>query len=140
MRKTKIKYWVCVALSFLFSAVPPVVAIFQKFPMWEKTVSPAYTVGVGAVIAVIVLLICFRKTIIPVVRDKLGIKSIPPVFIWIAGLVAVIFFEKIHTFMTDIKVVIFAGMIGSAIAWGFSFAAAYFDNKVKAEEKLNGND
>lgn len=138
MKRTKVKYWICVVLSFLFSAIPPVVAVAQKFPIWEKTVSPAYTVGVGLVMAAIVLLICFRKTIIPVVRDKLGIKSIPPVFIWVAGLALAVFFEKINTFMTDVKVVIFAGMIGSAIGWAFSFASAYYDKKVKEEVTDNG--
>jgi hypothetical protein len=139
MKHPKIKYCICVVLSFLCSAVPPAVAVFQKFPMWEKTVSPAYTIGVGAVLAAIVLLICFRKTIIPVVKEKLGIKSVPPVVIWVVGLVAVVIFEKINTFMTDIKVVIFAGLIGSAVGWCFSLASAYFDKKVK-EGQMNGND
>ena len=139
MKKLKVKYWICVVLSFLFSAIPPIVAVAQKFPIWEKTVSPACTIGVGLLMIPIVFLICFRKTIVPVVMDKLGIKSIPPFFIWAAGLAIAVFFEKINTFMTDVKVVLFAGLIGSAIGWAFSFASAYYDKKIK-EVRNNGGD
>lgn len=140
MKKLKVKYWIFTILSFVLSAVPPVVAVLQKFPIWAEKINPTYTIGIGAVLAVIVILICFRKTLIPVIKEKIGIKSIPPVFIWVAGLATVIVFEKINTFMTDIKVVVFAGLVGSALGWICSFVSSFYDKKIKEVSGKNGSD
>ena len=139
MKSPKVKYWICVVLSFLFSAVPPVVAIAQKFPFWAMEVHPAYTAGASVIVAVIVVLVCFRKTLIPVIMDKLGIKSIPPVFVWALVLGAAIGLEKMIAIIPDIKIVAFAGLIGSAIGWAFSFASSYYDKKCKEAVTNGGN-
>ena len=133
MRRPTLNYWICTVLSFAFSAGLPVVAIGQKFPIWNQTVSPAYTIGVGGVLTIIVCLVVFRKTLVPALMAKLGITSIPPVVIWVSALIVAEIVAKINTFMTDIKAVIFAGLAGAAFGWAFSLAAAYFNKKSKEQ-------
>ena len=136
--KTRTKYWLCIFFSFAFSAGVPIVAIVKKFPLWKQAASPALTVGAGGILAIIVLAICFRKTLLPTIKKKLGITSTPSVFLWLFGLMAVEFLSRINTFMVDIKGVIIAGIFGSAVGWAFSLMSVRYDNKLQAE-KIESN-
>lgn len=140
MKSAKSKYWLSIILSFLFSAGIPVVAIVKKFPLWKQTVSPAYTIGVGGVLVVIVLLLCLRKTVLPTIMAKLGITSTPSVVFWVGGWIVVEVVAKINTFMTDIKGIVLAGLFGSAVGWVFSLLASHYDKKSESEVKTNGED
>ena len=129
MTSPKFKYWLCIVAAFLCSTVPPVTVILQKFPVWAGDIPPANTVGAGVVFALATFVICFRKTIIPTVMDKLGIKAIPPVIVWVVVLAVAACLEKITTIITDFKVVAFAGLVGSVFGWLFTFLSAYYDKK-----------
>lgn len=133
------KYWVCIVLSFFCSATPPVVQIAKKFPIWTELVSPAYTVSASAVVAILVALVCLRKTLVPAIIDKLGIKSIPPVVAPALVLVAALWLEKLTAIIPDIKAVALAWLFGSAIGWAFSLLSSYYDKQVQKEVKTNGN-
>lgn len=132
--KTSLKYWTCILLSFGFAAGIPLVAVFKKFPLWREVASPALTIGAGGVIAIIVVALCFGKILFPAIKKKLGITSTPAVFFWLFGLIAVEILSRINTFMTDIKGVILAGLVGSAIGWVFSLASVHYDRKMEAEK------
>lgn len=133
------KYWVCIVLSFLCSAIPPVVQIAKKFPIWTEKVSPAYTVSTGAVVALLVAIVCLRKTLVPAIIDKLGIKSAPPIVAPAVGLVAALWLEKMAAIIPDIKVVTLAWLFGSALGWAFSGLSSYYDKQAQSEENNNGN-
>ena len=139
MMRPRLKYWTCIVLSFLFSAVPPVVQIAKKFPMWSQLVPPAYTISTSAVVAILVVLVCFRKTLVPTIMDKLGIKSLPPVVAPAVVLGVALWLEKMAAIIPDIKVVAFAWLAGSAAGWFFSLASVYYDKKANDEVKTNGN-
>ena len=139
MKRTKVKYWLCVVLSFLFSAIPPVVQIIKKYPLWTEQVPPAYTVIAGAIVAIVVVLVCFRKTLVPTIIDKLDIKSIPPVVAPALVLVAALLLEKLTAIIPDIKAVALAWLFGSAIGWAFSLLSSYYDKQAQKEVKTNGN-
>lgn len=139
MMSPRIKYWICIALSFLCSATPPVVQIAKKYPLWTEQVPPAYTVSTGAIVAIVVVLVCFRKTLVPTIMDKLGIKSIPPVVAPALVLVAALWLEKLTAIIPDIKAVALAWLFGSAIGWVFSLLSSYYDKQAQKEVKTNGN-
>lgn len=139
MMSPRLKYWICIVLSFLCSAVPPVVQIAKKFPFWTEQVPPAYTIGSSAVVAILVVLVCFRKTLVPTIMDKLGIKSLPPVVAPALVLGVALWLEKMAAIIPDIKVVAFAWLFGSAVGWLFVLLSAYYDKQAQKEVKTNGN-
>ena len=121
--------------SFLISAGVPIVVIWQKFPNWVKCVPMYKQIGYGAVLAVLVLIGTFHKTVFRTIREKLGITSVPPVIGWAVAWGIFEFLTRAVKFLVDMRVVCFAGLIGCAIGMACSAISVMIYPKGKKEKK-----
>ena len=124
-------------MSFVISAAVPIVVIWQKFPGWVHDV-PAYKqVGFGAILAVLVLVGTFHKTVFRTIREKLGITSVPPVIGWAVGWGVFEFLTRAVRFLVDMRVVCFAGLIGCAIGMACSAVSTWIYPDGKKDKETN---
>lgn len=131
--KRKVLYWGLKILSVVVSCALPIWAIWEKFPMWTETHGTGHTVGVGTIIALIVLLIIFRRTVFDFIRDKLNLKHAPPIVVWIVLLIVSYLIIYIGNFMRDMTTVLWMGLIGCAIGTVLTHISNKF-GKVKSDE------
>lgn len=132
-RKDKILFWVFKVISLLFSCIPPVWAVCERFPMWTEEHGTGRSVGIGLILAVIVCAIVFRKMIASFVTEKLHLTQAPPLAIWVILLVASYCLLLFAAFLQDLIIVLWMGLIGCALGTIINFVGTeFFLNK---EEK-----
>lgn len=122
-KKRKALYWTFKIISVIISCLLPVLAIFEKFPIWEIEYGTQRTAGVGGILISIVLLVIFRKSVFNFVSDKLKLKHAPPVVTWIVMLVVSYILLYINQFIRDLTTVFWMGLIGCAIGSILTFIA-----------------
>jgi hypothetical protein len=111
-------------------------AVFEKFPIWTMNHGSGRSMGVGAILILIVLAIVFRKTVFSFLLDKLNLKHAPPIFVWLVMLIVSYILIFINNFLRDLVTVLWMGVIGCAIGTVLTFIGEnYFGNK----EKENGS-
>ena len=132
-KKRKILYWGLKVASIVVSCGLPLYAICEKFPVWTETHGASRSAGVGTIIALIVLLIVFRKTVFDFVRDKFSLKHAPPIMVWLVLLVISYVMVYIGNFMEDMTTVLWMGLIGC----GIGTFLTYLSNKY---EKVNSDE
>jgi uncharacterized membrane protein len=114
-KKRKAYYFLFKVLSILISCAFPLYAICEKFPLWKTTYGNTRSIGVGTIIAIIVLAIIFRTTVFNFIRDKLKITHAPPLVVWLLLLAISYVLVFIGQFMGDVVVVLWMGLIGCTI-------------------------
>lgn len=134
--KRKAFYWLFKALSVIVSCALPIWAIWEKFPIWTYTYGTSRSVGVGGIIALIVLLIVFRKTVFNFISDKLKLKHAPPLVVWLVMLIISYILIYIADFVRDLNTVFCMGFIGCAIGTVLTYIAEHRFGK--KEEKNDG--
>lgn len=122
-RKRKTFYWLFKILSVIVSCALPIWAIWEKFPIWTYNYGTTRSVGVGGIIALIVLLIVFRKTVFNFIVDKLKLKHAPPLVVWLVMLIISYILIYIGNFIQDLTTVFWMGLIGCAIGTVLTFIA-----------------
>lgn len=132
-KKRKALYWGFKVLSIIVSCALPIWAIFEKYPVWVETHGAGHTAGVGAILALIVLLIVFRKTVFDFIRDKFNLKHAPPIMVWLVLLVLTYMMVFIGNFMEDLTTVLWMGLIGCAVGTFLTYLSNKF-GKVKSDE------
>jgi hypothetical protein len=125
-KKRKTLYWGLKALSIIVSCALPIWAICEKFPLWTATHGASRSVGVGAIIALIVLLIVFRKTVFDFIRDKFKLKHAPPVVVWVVLLIISYVMVYIGNFMKDMTTVLWMGLLGCSIGTFLTYLSDKF--------------
>lgn len=133
-RKREILFWLFKALSVIVACTLPVLAIFEKFPMWRDAVGEGRSIGAGLILTLIVLAIIFRKAVFDFCRDKLKLQHAPPITIWIGCLIASYILMYLDTFLADLNIVFWMGLIGCAIGNILTFIANRFVAKEKSNE------
>ena len=131
-KKRKALYWGLKVLSIIVSVAPPIIAICEKYPLWTERHGVVHTVSVGTILALIVLIVVFRKTVFDFIRDKFNVKHAPPIMIWLVMLVCTYVLIFIGDFMQDMTTVLWMGLIGC----GVGTFLTYLSNKygVKSNE------
>lgn len=134
-RKSKIKYWLLKIASILVSCALPIWAIWEKFPIWTEKHGAGHSIGAGGILALIVLLIIFSRTVFNFMRDRLKLHHAPPVVVWLVMLIISYVLMYINKFIQDMTVVFWMGLIGCAIGTVLTFIA---ENRYgKKESELN---
>lgn len=131
-KKRKTLYWGLKALSIIVSCALPIWAICEKYPIWTQTHGASRSAGVGAILALIVVLIVFRKTVFDFIKDKVNLKHAPPVVVWAVLLIITYVMVYIGNFMEDMTTVLWMGLIGCSIGTLLTYLSNKFG--VKSDE------
>ena len=122
-KKRKALYWTFKIISVIISCLLPVLAICEKFPIWEIEYGTQRTASVGGIFILIVLLFIFRKTVFNFMNDRLKLKYAPPIMTPIVMLIISYILEYINNFVRDLTTVCWVWIFGSAIGMVFTFIA-----------------
>ena len=137
MTETKRKrlFWFFKILGIVTSCALPIWTVCDRFPLWEEDYGATRTVGMGAILIVIVLVIVFRKTVFDFIRDRYNLKHAPPLAVWLGMLIVSYILVYIGEVMRDMTSVFWMGFIGCVIGTFFTFISEKFNDKdVKPNE------
>lgn len=137
-KKRKSLYCLFKVLSVLIACAFPVWAIMEKFPIWETTHGKTHSVGVGAILAVIVLIIIFRTSVFNFLRDKLKITHAPPLLVWLVLIAISYVLVFIGQFMEDVVTVLWMGLVGCSIGTVLTLIAEHKFGKKKEDGNGQG--
>lgn len=136
-KNRKTFYWLFKVLSVFISCAFPIWAIYEKFPMWKTHYGTTHTIGVGGVLAILVVLIIFRKAVFAYLREKLNLTHAPPLAVWMIMMAVSYTFIFVGDFLKDVTIILWMGLIGCAIGTFLTFIAENVFGK-KAEHDENG--
>lgn len=129
-KRNKILYWVFKVGAVAISCIFPIWAVLEKFPLWETTYGTERSVGTGAIIILIVLVVIFRKTVFEFISEKFNIKHAPPMVVWLVLLIVSYVLIYIGDFLRDLTTVLWMGLLGCAVGTALTFVAeTYFKSK-----------
>ena len=138
-RKNKILYLLFKIGGIVISCLIPIWAICEKFPIWTASYGTDRSVGVGAILILIVLIIIFRKAVFKFLSDKFKLEHAPPLAVWLVLLIISYVLIFIGNFLRDLTTVLWMGMIGCAIGTVLTFVAENYFGKKDPENDGNGN-
>ena len=135
-KRNKAFYWLFTFLSFAISCAFPIWAIYEKFPVWTYTYGATRSVGVGAILILIVLLVIGKKRVFNFIVEKLKLRHAPPLVIWLVMVVISYILVYINRFINDLTTVFWMGLIGCAIGTVLTFIAEnrYGEKEEKKDE------
>ena len=122
-KNRKTYYWLFKILSIIISCAFPIWAIAEKYPLWETTCGTTHSIGVGGILALIVIIIVFRKAVFGFIRDRLKITHAPPLAVWLVLIATSYALVFIGQFIQDLVIVLWMGLIGSTIGTVLTFIA-----------------
>lgn len=108
-------YWLFKNGSVLISLLFPVWAICEKFPIWKTVHGTGRSIGVGAILILIVAVIIFRKSVFQFITERLKLNHAPPLAVWGVMLIIAYVLIFIGDFLRDLTTVFWMGLIGCAI-------------------------
>ena len=124
--KKKIKYLCVKGTGIVVSAAIPVIAILKKLPLWRAEAGVTGTVGIGAVMAGIVVLITFKKTVFNYLKEKTGMNHTPPLLLWVGLRIGSLVLNSVADILSDMRAVFVAGVAGCAIGTVLNLIAENF--------------
>jgi hypothetical protein len=133
--KRKTFYWLFKILSIVISCTLPIWAICEKYPLWETVYGATHSIGVGGILALIVIIIVFRRAVFRFIEDKLKITHAPPLAVWLILIAMSYILVFIGQFMYDMVIILWMGFIGCAIGTLLTFIA---ENKFGKKENEDG--
>lgn len=125
-KKRKQYYLLFKVASVLVSCLLPVWAVCEKFPIWTMKHGTGRSMGVGAILVLIVLVIVFRRTVFQFLSDKLKLQHAPPIFVWLVMLIVSYVLLFIGNFLNDLVTVLWMGVIGCAMGTMLTFIGEHF--------------
>lgn len=134
-KKRKTLYWIFKLLSVFVACALPIWAICEKFPLWTEKHDTGYSIGVGAILIFVVILVVFRRTIFDYIREKIDLKHAPPLTVWLVMLVISYILVYLGNVMRDMTTVFWMGLIGCAIGNVLTYIA---QSKFADKEKEDG--
>ena len=114
-------YWLFKVGGVFISCLLPIWAICEKFPIWKAAHNTGRSIGVGAILALIVIAIVFRKAVFRFLVDKLKLNHAPPLAVWIILLIVSYVLQYIGDFMGDLTTVLWMGLIGCSLGTLLTF-------------------
>ena len=121
--KRKVFYWIFKCASVLIACALPIIAIFEKFPVWTVEHGTKRTVSFGIILITIVILIIFRRAVFNFIRDKFNLQHAPPLMVWLVLLVISYILVYIGNVMQDMTTVLWMGFIGCAVGNVITYVA-----------------
>ena len=122
-------YWILKILGVAISCLFPIWTICEKFTVWKSGYGVGQSIGVGAILILIVVAIIFRKSVFQFISDKFKLQHSPPIFVWIVMLIVSYILIFIGDFMRDFTTVLWMGMIGCAIGTLITFIGENYFGK-----------
>lgn len=135
-KKRKAWYWIFKIFSVLIACAFPMWAICEKFPIWKTVYGKHHSIGVGAILGIIVIIIIFRQAVFKFLKEKLKITHAPPLAVWLILIAISYVLVFIGQFLQDVVIVLWMGFVGCIIGTVFTFIAEHKFGKKK--EKDNG--
>lgn len=123
--------WGGVLISCLF----PVWAICEKFPIWKTVHGTGRSIGVGAILILIVVAMIFRKSVFRFFEERLKLNHAPPLLGWIVGLIICYVLIFISNFLKDLTTVFWMGLIGCGIGTMMTGIGENFFGKKEAKNE-----
>lgn len=133
-KKRKTLYWFFKLFGILISCALPIWAICEKFPIWSEKHDTGYSIGVGAILILVVLLVIFRRTIFDYIREKVNLKHAPPLAVWIVMLILSYILVYLGNVVKDMTTVFWMGLIGCIVGNVLTYIAeSRFAKKVNED-------
>lgn len=128
-------YWLFKNGSVLISCLFPVWAICEKFPIWKTVHGTGRSIGVGAILILIVAAIIFRKSVFQFITERLKLNHAPPLAVWTVLLIIAYVLIFIGDFLRDLTTVFWMGLIGCAIGALMTLIGENFFGKKEAKNE-----
>ena len=122
-QRRKSFYWLFKLLGVIISCGLPILAICEKFPVWTMENGTGYSIGVGAIMIGIVLIVVFRRTIFKFAKEHLKLRYAPPITVWIVMLIISYALICLANVLKDINTILWMGLVGCAIGTVLTFIA-----------------
>lgn len=137
MSQKKRKFWHLLfkAIGLMISCGMPLYAICEHFPIWTEEFGSARSLGSGAIIAGVVLLVIFKSTVFSWLKEKLQGKHAPPIVIWITALIICYILVYINKFLIDLTVILWMGLVGCTIGNVFNLIADHKFGEVEDDDR-----
>lgn len=133
-KRSKI-YWLFKIGGVLISCLFPILTICEKFPIWRAVHGANRSIGVGAILILIVVAIIFRKSVFQFFAERLKLKHAPPIFVWLVMLIISYVLIFIGEFLIDLTTVLWMGVLGCAIGTLLTFIGENFFGKKEKEDE-----
>lgn len=137
-RRNKILYGFFKIGGVAISCLIPILAICEKFPIWTATHGTERSIGVGAILILIVIAIIFRKAVFRFLSDKLKLNHAPPLMVWLILLAISYVLIFIGNFLRDLTTVLWMGLVGCAIGTVLTYIAENHFGKKESINDRNG--
>lgn len=128
-------YWLFKNGSVLISCLFPVWAICEKFPIWKTVHGTGRSIGVGAILILIVAVIIFRKSVFQFITERLKLNHAPPLSVWAILLIIAYVLIFIGDFLRDLTTVFWMGLIGCAIGTLMTLIGEHYFGKKEAKNE-----
>lgn len=138
-RRNKLLYWAFKIVGIVLSCLFPIWAVCEKFPIWSVSYGTGRSVGVGAILILIVLLIIFRKSVFKFIADRFNLQHAPPLSVWLVLLIISYVLIYIGNFLKDLTTVLWMGMLGCAIGTFLTYIAENHFRKKEKNDDGHGN-
>ena len=125
-RKRKVLYWVFKVASILVSCAFPILAIYERFPLWMDLHGAPRSIGAGSILIFLVVLFIFRRSVFEFMRNHMKLNNAPPLVGWLIMIAVAYVVMFVNKFLYDITIVLWMGFGGCAIGTFLTFVAENF--------------
>ena len=137
-KKRKIFYLIFKVSSILISCFFPIWAICEKYPLWTVSYGTGRSVGVGAILILIVVTIIFRRSVFKFISERLKLEHAPPLAVWLVLIAVSYILIFIGNFLRDLTTVLWMGMLGCAIGTALTFVGENFFGEKENKDDGSG--
>ena len=122
-------YWFLKVASIIISCALPAWGILEQFPIWQETGGTGRSIGMGAILFAIVVLIVLRKPVFKFFEERLKLNHAPPLMIWLVLIVGTLALIWLSSLMADMLNIYILGFIGCAIGNILTFIGEFIIRK-----------
>lgn len=137
-KKRKYLYWLFKVVGILVSCFFPIWAICEKYPLWTVSYGTGRSVGVGAILILIVVTIIFRRSVFKFISERLKLEHAPPLAVWLVLIAVSYILVFIGNFLRDLTTVLWMGMLGCAIGTALTFVGENFFGEKENKDDGSG--
>lgn len=134
-QKRKSLYWAFKSAGIVISCLLPIWAIMERYPLWTVSHGVTRSIGAGTILAAIVVVVVFRKTIFDFMRDRMNLRHAPPIMIWLVLLISSYGLMLLAKFLYDMTTIFWMGLIGCGIGTVLTFIAEHKFSYKKPETR-----
>ena len=128
-RTRNILYWVCKVGGVFVSCLIPILAILERFPIWTTSYGTERSVGIGAILIIVILAIIFRRAVFKFIEERLKLNHAPPLAVWLILIATSYILMFLGSFLRDLTTVLWMGLIGCAIGTVITYVGEHFFGK-----------